>query len=136
MIDSHSHALYKYTDISPSKVIPVLSFSSMHTRITCSYMVQEFTSEEDAIAVANDSEYGLAAAVFSADTERCARVTRRLRAGCVWENCCQPAFIQAPWGGYKRSGFGRELGRWGLEEFTGVKQITSTKSGHSWGLWG
>eukprot|EP01038_Epipyxis_sp_PR26KG_P006105 gene6105-8415_t len=97
--------------------------------------IREFSMEEEALVVANDSIYGLAAAVFSADVERCNRVARGLRAGIVWKNCCQPAFIQAPWGGYKKSGFGRELGRWGLEEFTGVKQVTSCNSGFSWGLW-
>eukprot|EP01035_Chromulina_nebulosa_P020723 gene20723-26867_t len=97
--------------------------------------IRSFELEEEAIYSANNTEYGLAAAVFSADKERVTRVSRALRAGVVWENCCQPAFIQAPWGGYKKSGFGRELGRWGLEEFLGVKQITGCSSGFSWGLW-
>lgn len=97
--------------------------------------IREFSSEEEAIYVANDSMYGLAAAVISKDTQRCERIARSLRAGIVWENCSQPAFIQAPWGGVKRSGFGRELGRWGLEEFTCVKQVTSCSSGYSWELW-
>jgi hypothetical protein len=51
--------------------------------------------------VANATEYGLAGAVFSADEARCERVTRKLRVGIMWKNCCQPAFIQAPWGGVK-----------------------------------
>lgn len=97
--------------------------------------IREFETEEEALQVANDSIYGLAGAVFSADSDRCDRVARALRAGIVWKNCCQPAFVQAPWGGYKKSGFGRELGRWGLEEFTGVKQVTSCASGFQWGLW-
>jgi len=97
--------------------------------------IRTFTTEEEALTIANDSEYGLAAAVFSADLERCQRVAKEFRAGIVWTNCCQPAFIQAPWGGVKRSGFGRELGRWGLEEFTSVKQVTSCASGHQWALW-
>ncbi len=97
--------------------------------------IRGFSTEEEALSIANDSIYGLAAAVFSADATRCDRVTRGLRAGIVWKNCCQPAFIQAPWGGYKKSGFGRELGRWGLEEFTGVKQVTGCAMGFNWGLW-
>eukprot|EP01036_Dinobryon_divergens_P033043 gene33043-42753_t len=97
--------------------------------------IREFLSEEEAVAVANATEYGLAGAVFSADEARCERVTRKLRVGIMWKNCCQPAFIQAPWGGVKASGFGRELGRWGLEEFTTVKQVTGCKSGFSWGLY-
>lgn len=67
---------------------------------------------------------------------RCERVARALRAGIVWQNCSQPAFIQAPWGGYKKSGFGRELGRWGLEAFLGVKQITSCAGSFSYEWYG
>jgi len=97
--------------------------------------VNTFETEAEAITVANDSEYGLAGAVFSADLSRCARVGNALRCGIVWTNNCQPAFIQAPWGGVKKSGFGRELGRWGLEEFTSVKQVTGSAVDFKWGLW-
>ena len=94
-----------------------------------------FTTEDEAVNIANDTIYGLAAAVFSADAARCDRISKVLRAGIVWKNCSQPAFVQAPWGGYKKSGFGRDLGRWGFEEFTGVKQVTSCANGYQWGLW-
>lgn len=97
--------------------------------------VRSFETEEEAVAIANDTDYGLAAAVFGADATRCDRVARAMRAGITWINCCQPAFIQCPWGGVKSSGFGRELGKWGMEEFTSVKQLTSCASGHSWELW-
>lgn len=97
--------------------------------------IREFETEEEAVQISNDTIYGLAAAVFSSDEARCDRIARAIRAGVVWKNCCQPAFVQAPWGGYKKSGFGRELGRWGLEEYTGVKQVTSCASGFQWGLW-
>jgi len=97
--------------------------------------IREFQTECEAVQTSNDSQYGLGAAVFSADAERCTRVAKNLRCGIVWKNCCQPAFIQAPWGGVKKSGFGRELGRWGLEEFTSVKQVTSCNPGYEWGLW-
>ncbi len=97
--------------------------------------IREFTEEAEAIAISNNTDYGLAAAVFSADLDRCDRVARAMRVGIVWKNCCQPAFIQCPWGGVKKSGFGRELGRWGMEEFTSVKQITSAASGYQFGLW-
>ena len=83
------------------------------------------------MAEANATVYGLAAAVFSADEARCRRVAAALRVGVMWVNCSQVAFVQAPWGGCKRSGFGRELGRWGLEEFSSIKQITSCKNGFS-----
>jgi betaine-aldehyde dehydrogenase len=61
--------------------------------------LKEFCTEEEAIDEANNSPYGLAAAVFSADEERCERVSRALRVGVVWQNCSQPCFMQAPWGG-------------------------------------
>lgn len=67
---------------------------------------------------------------------RSERVARALRAGIVWQNCSQPAFVQAPWGGYKKSGFGRELGTWALDEFMGVKQITSCAGTYSFEWYG
>jgi betaine-aldehyde dehydrogenase len=97
--------------------------------------LRDFRTEEEAVATANDSAYGLAAAVMSADAALCDRVARRLRVGVVWLNCSQPAFVQAPWGGVKQSGFGRDLGRWGLDECLVVKQVTACASGFSWGLW-
>ena len=97
--------------------------------------VRFFDDEEEAVRIANDSVYGLAASVFSSDDATCDRVSKNIRAGVVWINCSQPAFVQAPWGGVKQSGFGRELGRWGLEEFQVVKQVTGCKAGFSWNLW-
>ncbi|AOV16533.1 aldehyde dehydrogenase [Acidihalobacter aeolianus] len=95
--------------------------------------VMTFGDEAEALALANDSDFGLAAAVMSADLERCERVSRALRAGIVWINCSQPTFTQAPWGGFKLSGIGRELGRWGLQNYLEVKQITRYESGRAWG---
>ncbi|XP_057950761.1 aminoaldehyde dehydrogenase 2, peroxisomal [Malania oleifera] len=95
--------------------------------------VKTFTTEDEAIELANDSDYGLAAAVISKDLERCERVTKAFNAGIVWINCSQPCFCQAPWGGNKRSGFGRELGEWGLENYLSVKQVTQYISDEPWG---
>jgi betaine-aldehyde dehydrogenase len=95
--------------------------------------VRTFDREGDAIALANDSRYGLAAAVMSTDLERCERIAAELEAGIVWINCSQPTFTQAPWGGMKQSGIGRELGIWGLENYLEVKQITSYTSADRWG---
>ncbi|MCY1244504.1 Betaine aldehyde dehydrogenase [compost metagenome] len=95
--------------------------------------VKPFREEADAIRMANDSRFGLAAAVMSADRERCERVARAFRAGIVWINCSQPTFPEAPWGGYKQSGIGRELGRWGLSNYLETKQITSFDTDEPWG---
>ena len=94
--------------------------------------VRSFGSEREAVELANDNQFGLAAAVLTADNERARRVSRALDAGCVWTNCSGPAFVQGPWGGFKRSGVGRELGRWGLDGFMEVKQLTSYRSSATW----
>ncbi|MGX7709511.1 aldehyde dehydrogenase family protein [Methylobacterium sp. Gmos1] len=95
--------------------------------------VHRFATDAEAVRLANDTPFGLAAAVMSADEERCLRVARALRAGILWVNCSQPTFTQAPWGGYKQSGIGRELGRWGLENYLQTKQITTYISPEPWG---
>nr|AEK98521.1 betaine aldehyde dehydrogenase [Sesuvium portulacastrum] len=95
--------------------------------------VKTFSSEDEAIELANNTHYGLGAAVISQDLERCERVTKALQAGIVWVNCSQPCFCQAPWGGTKRSGFGRELGEWGIENYLNIKQVTQYISDEPWG---
>ncbi|MFM8984335.1 MAG: aldehyde dehydrogenase family protein, partial [Spartobacteria bacterium] len=87
-------------------------------------VVQFFDTEEEALRLANDSIYGLAGAVFTSDASRAQRVIRGLRAGITWINCYHPTFTEAPWGGYKQSGIGRELGTYGYDAYTEVKQIT------------
>jgi betaine-aldehyde dehydrogenase len=82
-----------------------------------------FEAEKDAIRIANDSPYGLAAAVWSRDIYKAFRVVKQLRAGIVWVNHMQPTCVEAPWGGYKQSGVGRELGPWGIEEYLETKQV-------------
>jgi betaine-aldehyde dehydrogenase len=95
--------------------------------------VNPFDSEEEALALANDSPYGLAGAVMSDDLERCERVASKLRAGIIWINCSQPTFTQVPWGGYKSSGIGRELGTAGFMGFREIKQITRYDHTRNWG---
>ncbi len=82
-----------------------------------------FEEEADALRIANDTPYGLAAAVWSRDIFKCLRMVKRLQAGIVWVNHMQPTYVEAPWGGYKMSGIGRELGPWGAEEYLQTKQV-------------
>ena len=85
-------------------------------------VLMPYEDEEDAVRIANDSIYGLAGGVWSADKERAKRVARRIRTGQVEIN--GGAFnALAPFGGYKQSGYGRELGHYGLEEFLQVKAL-------------
>ncbi|MFI3237808.1 MAG: aldehyde dehydrogenase family protein [Lachnospiraceae bacterium] len=85
--------------------------------------VQTFKTEQEAIDMANDTPFGLAGAVFTSDITRAITVIKEIRAGITWINCYNPTFNEAPWGGYKMSGIGRELGIHGLEEYQEVKQI-------------
>jgi len=84
--------------------------------------IMPYEDDEDAVRIANDSVYGLAGGVWSADEERANRIARRIRTGQVEIN--GGAFNPlAPFGGYKQSGYGRELGRFGLEEFLQIKSL-------------
>jgi len=94
--------------------------------------IKSFTDEQQAIELANNSRFGLAAAVMSSDLTRCDRVAKAFRAGIVWVNCSQPTFVQAPWGGFKQSGIGRELGQWGLNNYLETKQITRYDNQEPW----
>ncbi|MFI7297229.1 aldehyde dehydrogenase family protein [Streptomyces sp. NPDC050121] len=85
--------------------------------------VETFRTEDEAVALANDSEYGLAGAVWTADAGRARRVAGRLRHGTVWINDFHPYLPQAEWGGFGKSGVGRELGPAGLAEYRETKHV-------------
>lgn len=85
--------------------------------------VRRFASEQEAIALANDSQFGLVASVVSGDASAAQRVANALQAGLVWINAPQVIFPQAAWGGYKQSSLGRELGPWGLQAFQEIKHV-------------
>jgi len=86
--------------------------------------IQKVKNMDDAIARANKNNYGLAAAVFSQDIGKTIYVSNSLRAGTVWVNTYNTFSMAAPFGGYKESGIGRELGEYGLENYTEVKTVT------------
>jgi betaine-aldehyde dehydrogenase len=85
--------------------------------------VLTFSTEEEAVELANDTNYGLAAAVWTKNINRGLRVIREVRAGITWINTYHPTYNEMPWGGYKQSGMGRELGLYGIEAYLETKQI-------------
>lgn len=87
--------------------------------------ILKFKTVEEVIERANDTKYGLAAAVFTTDINKAQYVSNSLRAGTVWINCYNVFGVQAPFGGYKASGTGREMGEYGLEAYTEVKTVTT-----------
>ena len=82
-----------------------------------------FRDEEEALAIANNTDYGLAAGVWTENLSRAHRVEKRLKAGTVWVNTYRAFSVQLPFGGYKRSGLGRENGRAAIEEFMETKSV-------------
>ncbi|MCO5153548.1 MULTISPECIES: aldehyde dehydrogenase family protein [unclassified Shinella] len=87
--------------------------------------IRTFESEEEAIALANDCDFGLVATVVSGDDVQANRVANAIEAGHVWINSPQAIFVQTSWGGFKASGIGRELGPWGMSSYLEVKHVTS-----------
>lgn len=85
--------------------------------------VRSFATEAEAVALANDSRFGLVASVVTRDAEAADRVADALQAGLVWLNAPQVIFPQTAWGGYKQSSLGRELGPWGLAAFQEIKHV-------------
>lgn len=85
--------------------------------------VLPFEGEEEALGIANGTRYGLAAGVWTQDISRALRMTRSLEAGVVWVNTYRASAVQAPFGGFKDSGFGRERGEVALQEFTAIRNV-------------
>jgi aldehyde dehydrogenase (NAD+) len=85
--------------------------------------VIRYQDDDEAVEIANDTEYGLSAAVWSSDYERALEVANRLKAGTVWVNDVHMVSPAHPFGGYKQSGLGRELGPHALDEYTETKHV-------------
>jgi acyl-CoA reductase-like NAD-dependent aldehyde dehydrogenase len=82
-----------------------------------------FENEDEAIEIANATRYGLASGVWTKDLSRAMRMSRSIRSGTVWVNTYRAVAVQAPFGGFKESGFGRERGEVALDEFTTTKNV-------------
>jgi betaine-aldehyde dehydrogenase len=87
--------------------------------------VQTFDDEDKAVEWANGVDFGLASSVWTKDHGRAMRVSRRLDFGCVWVNCHIPLVAEMPHGGFKKSGYGKDLSMYGLEDYTRVKHVMS-----------
>ena len=86
--------------------------------------VIKYATTEEAIAIANDTEYGLSAGVWTTDLVMAQQVARELRAGSVWVNDWHMMRTDAPFGGYKQSGYGRELGRYSIDSYVETKSVS------------
>lgn len=92
-------------------------------------VVLPFDSDDEGIALANDTPYGLAASAWSRDVYRTGRATREIKAGCVWVNDHIPILSEMPHGGYKASGFGKDMSAYSFEEYTQVKHVMFDNTG-------
>jgi betaine-aldehyde dehydrogenase len=86
-------------------------------------VVLPFSSDDEAIALANDTPYGLAASAWTSNVYRANRASREIDAGCVWINDHIPIISEMPHGGYKASGYGKDMSAYSLEEYTNVKHV-------------
>eukprot|EP01137_Pigoraptor_chileana_P015489 Opistho-2@71472 len=86
--------------------------------------ISKFSSADEVVKRANDTRYGLAAAIFTKDLSKAHSIAHKIRAGSVWVNCYDVLDTAAPFGGFKMSGIGRELGEYGLQQYTEVKVVT------------
>jgi betaine-aldehyde dehydrogenase len=85
--------------------------------------VLPFDSDDEAIRLANDTPFGLAASAWTKDLVRAHRASRQIKAGCVWINDHIPIISEMPHGGYKQSGYGKDMSAYSLEEYTQVKHV-------------
>jgi betaine-aldehyde dehydrogenase len=98
-------------------------------------VVNRFTDEEEAIALANDIPYGLAASVWTTNVQRAMRVTAAIEAGTVWVNDHLPIASEMPHGGFKQSGFGKDMSHYALEEYSIVKHVMFDNTGDQRKAW-
>ena len=87
--------------------------------------VQEFSSDDEALALANGVDYALSSSIWTTDHQRVLRFSRDLDFGCVWVNSHIPLVAEMPHGGFKRSGYGKDLSVYGVEDYTRIKHVMS-----------
>jgi betaine-aldehyde dehydrogenase len=91
--------------------------------------VQKFTDEAQALEWANDVDFALASSVWTKDHARALRAAKRLDFGCVWINTHIPLVAEMPHGGFKHSGYGKDLSMYGFEDYTRIKHVMSAIEG-------
>ena len=85
--------------------------------------VQKFSDEDEALRMANGTEYGLASSVWTKNVDVAARMSARMDFGCVWINTHIPLVAEMPHGGFKQSGYGKDLSMYGFEDYTRIKHV-------------
>jgi betaine-aldehyde dehydrogenase len=98
-------------------------------------VVLPFDTDDEAIALANDTPYGLAASAWTTDVVRAHRASREIQAGCVWINDHIPIVSEMPHGGYKQSGFGKDMSTYSFEEYTQIKHVSMDITGDVYKDW-